>query len=221
MPSKHANNNNSKRGRTRPSNRTPAISQRNNFFFDPEFPLQQPVTTDKQIVRQIKTVRAPFVFTTSTLTETFAAYFFTFADLADAAELGVVFDQYRIDRIDYKFEPNITESLSSTPVSGRVATVIDLDDANLLTSTSDALDYSNCQTVKPVDTIQGTFVPHFAYSAFAFGVFSSFANKGPDWIDCASGGVQHFGLKIAASTTTTAVTYLPTFRYHISLRLSH
>jgi hypothetical protein len=158
---------------------------------------------------------------TSTTLNSFPSYFFTFSQISDSTELAGVFDQYRIDRIDARIVPAVTENLSSTAVIGRNYSVIDLDDSNAFTSMTDPLDYSNALVWEVNDPIQVTFVPHFAYAAFASGVFSSFANSPPRWIDCASPGVQHYGLKLALSSTNTAVTYTVQFRFHISLRTMH
>lgn len=159
-------------------------------------------------------------FVTSSTLDTFRSFTFTFSDLYDASELAAVFDQYRLDRVDWRITPSITESLSSTPVVGTIYTCYDYDDANTFSSITDVYDYANAVSWKPTDVAQGSLVPHFAYGAYS-GVFTSFANKKPDWIDCASPGVQHFGLKLAATPTGTAVTYRITCRYHISLRMTH
>ena len=105
-------------------------------------------------------------------------------------------------------------------MSSLILALIDFDDSNAPTSTTDLADYTNCVVSGPTEVIQGTLVPRFAYGAYS-GVFTSFANHKPDWIDAASPGVEHYGLKIAATTTNSAVTYTIMFRYHVSLRMSH
>jgi len=44
--------------------------------------------------------------------------------------------------------------------------------------------------------------PHIATAAYS-GVFTSFKNEPSTWIDVASPGVQHYGLKVAADVTST------------------
>lgn len=205
----------SRNRRSRPSGRGQVMN-----FFEKTDRVQKYSPLDFQVVRVTKLVERANIIT-STGSATFTSFNFQLADCSDVAEMTAVFDQYRIDRIDMRIVPNITESLSSTPVLGRNYSAIDLDDANAFTSLTDALDYNNVQVWEPTNPIQLTFIPRFAYAAFASGVFSSFANSKPRWIDAASTGVQHYGVKLAFGVTSTAITYTVTCRYHISFRMAH
>lgn len=196
-------------------NRAPA-----NNFFEKEDRVQTLSPLDEQVIHMTKIVEASNIVTSTTV-NTFPSYFFTFSQIADYTELAGVFDQYRIDRVDARIVPAVTENLSSTAVIGRNYSAIDLDDSNAFTSMTDPLDYSNALVWEVNDPMQISFVPHFAYGAFAAGVFSSFANSPPRWIDCASPGVQHYGLKLAMSSVNAAITYTVQFRLHISLRMMH
>lgn len=189
-------------------------------FFEKEDRIQRPSPLDRQVVRFTKIVEANNVVT-STSINTFKSFVFTAGDIPDYTGLSGVFDQYRLDRVDLRLVPNITESLSSAPVSGKIYSVIDFDDSNALTSISQASEYSNCMVWEPTDPIQVSFVPHFAYGAYGSSVFGSFANSKPSWIDAASGTVEHYGVKLAITPTTTAVTYTVQLRYHVSFRMNH
>jgi len=192
----------------------------NDDFFEKEDRIQRPSPLDRQVVKFTKIVEGTNLVTSTTI-NTFRSYVFAAADIGDFTGLSGVFDQYRLDRVDLRFVPNITETLSSAPLSGKVYSVIDFDDSNALTSASQASEYSNCMVWEPVDPIQISLVPHFAYGAYGTSLFSSFANSKPNWIDAASGNVEHYGVKLAITPTTTAVTYTVQLRYHISFRMNH
>lgn len=194
--------------------------QKNNDFFEKEDRIQRFNPLDRQTVRFTKIIDFANIVT-STTTATFRSYAFSLDQVSDQAELAGVFDQYRIDRVDCRFVPAVTETLTSTALIGKVYSVIDYDDANSFTSTTDPLDYSNCMVWEPTDPIQITLVPHLAIAAFGSGVFSSYANSKPRWIDCASPTVQHFGVKLAIGVLNTATTYTVQFRYHLTFRMSH
>lgn len=189
-------------------------------FFEKEGRVQRFSGLDRQVFKTIKTYQ-PAQITTSTSVSTFRSYAISVSNFSDIVEMASVFDQYRITYVECKFVPNITEALSSTPLSGGVYSVIDLDDANLFTSVTDALDYNSLQTWKPMETIQVAFRPRVAQAVFGSSVFGSFANTVAPWIDAASATAEHYGLKIAIGTTTTAVTYSPFFRVHCEWRMAH
>jgi hypothetical protein len=220
MPLKSNNDNNSTQLKRQARFRQQARRSRvPDNFFELEERVQRVSPLEKQVIRQTKLVEKTNIVS-STTTGTFPSLVFRFSDLSDATELGSVFDQYRIDRVDVKILPNITEAISSTALLGRNYSVIDLDDSNAFTSITDPLDYSSSQSWGVMDPIQLSLVPHLAMAAYS-GVFTSFANSGPRWIDAASPGVEHYGVKLAIGSTTTAVTYTVTCRYHISLRFTH
>jgi hypothetical protein len=175
---------------------------------------------DKQVTRTIKTFQLTNVVTSTTV-NTFRSYSFSVSSLSDITEMSGVFDQYRLCFVEVKFIPNITEAISSTPLSGLNYTVIDLDDANAFTSFSDALDYNSLGVWKPLETIQVAFKPRMAIAAYGASVFGSFTNSEPKWIDAASTTVEHYGLKTVFGSTTSSVTYVPIVRLHVEWRMMH
>jgi len=209
-----------KKGRKRSNRSKRGNRPDNGNFFEKEFRVQRPSPLDRQVLRTVKTYQ-PAQIVTSTTGNTFRSYAFSISNLSDVVEMASVFDQYRITQVDCKFIPNITEALSSTPVAGTVASVIDFDDANVFTSLTDPLDYSSLSMWKPLETIQLTFKPRMAMGAYGSSVFGSFANVAPQWIDAASATVEHYGLKLAFGSTTTAITYSPIFRLHVEWRALH
>jgi hypothetical protein len=203
-------------GRRRQNNRPAPDAS----FFEKEFRVQKWNPLDKQIVRTVKTFQLTNVVTSTTV-NTFRSYAFSVSSISDITEMSSVFDQYRISWVEVKFIPNITEAISSTPLSGLNYTAIDLDDANAFTSFTDALDYNSLGVWKPLETIQVSFKPRMAVAAYGASVFGSFANTEPMWIDAASSTVEHYGLKTVFGTSTSSVTYVPICRLHVEWRMQH
>jgi hypothetical protein len=130
-----------------------------------------------------------------------ASVYFTLSALDQSSSLTTVFDQYRIVMIESTFYPQ-----SAAPPNGLVTSVIDYDDASTLASVGQALDYSNAMTVIGSVGFTRTFRPHCAVAAYS-GAFTSFANEESPWIDCASASVQHYGIKLASTPTSSVIVY--------------
>jgi len=150
------------------------------------------------------------ILTTSGTLDTFYATYFTSANIDQFSSFAAVFDQYRFDVIEVwimseqNFQTNTTD----------YATVIDYDDVNALTTYQEALDYSNVIESQYLDGHYHRFVPHCAVASFS-GAFTSYANIASPWIDCASTGVQHYGIKMAAKVNTVA-----TSRFDMRVRIT-
>jgi hypothetical protein len=166
-----------------------------------QFPLRD--AWAKKVYNIIQSYEILGVATTSTVAATFSANSFAVSSLDQINSLTAVFDQYRVAMVEITYIPvELNYGLSS----GLFTSVIDYDDSAALTTVPQALDYSNSITVGGGAVLRRTFVPHMAMAAYS-GAFTSFANEGPKWIDAASTGVQHFGVKTAATITTQVVTY--------------
>jgi hypothetical protein len=148
-------------------------------------------------------------------------YFFS---LSNASIGSGFYDQYKIDAIRFNLRPNqnaIGLTTNTTTTTTDVYCVIDYDDANVLPNISTAESYSNCVVVPPGKSLSRTFRPRLALAAYA-GTFTGFANVGPQWLDAASPGVQHYGIKLYVPGVTAAQTQLQSWNviieYFISLR---
>jgi hypothetical protein len=164
---------------------------------------------DNAIYNIVQSFESTATATSSTIANTYTYNNFVFNLMDQNSQLSAVFDQYRVQMLEFTYYPriNVVDGNSAGPTnSGFFHTVIDYDDSSLLTSIGQALDYPNC-LVTPGSVIQKrTFVPHVAVAAYA-GAFTSFANMGPTWIDCTSNGVVHYGVKTAWTVTSQALTY--------------
>jgi hypothetical protein len=76
--------------------------------------------------------------------------------------------------------------------------------------------------VSPGDSVARTFQPHSALAAYSGGVFTSFANVGGQWHDCASPSIAHYGYKYLVPAAAIGQTLLQSWiverTYWISFR---
>jgi hypothetical protein len=134
---------------------------------------------------------------------------FTFANSVNDSSYAAVFDQYRIVAAEVIPTPRITEANQVSPYpAGYLYTVLDYDDATALTSPSAAQDYSSCIITPVTEAVRRCVKPRIAMAAYS-GAFTSFANVADQWIDAASTGVIHYGIKciMDVGTASALVTY--------------
>jgi hypothetical protein len=156
------------------------------------------------------------LFTTSTSVPVYAGRAFVLSDFANYAALTAVFDEYKINQIEAWLEPSIIDS-ASTGACQWVSS-IDIDDANVPTAGSQVIGHQGSQISLSGTAHYHKWVPHYATAAYS-GAFTSYGNNSPNWIDCASPSVQHFGLKTATlgADGQTRLMYL-TIRASVSFR---
>jgi hypothetical protein len=154
----------------------------------------------------LKQQLAPTTITSSTTVTTFTATNFTFSSLDQVNNLTAIFDQYRFAKVRVEWLPQFNDNNTVTVDTGSFATVVDFDDNTALASYNSAVDYSNCIQSSGYTPHVVEFVPCIAVAAYA-GAFSSFANQPAPWIDTASSGVQHYGVKTAWTVTSSVITY--------------
>jgi len=154
------------------------------------------------------------LFTSSTTIPTFSATYFILNFLDQVTSLTNVFDQYRVNELEYWIEPLPG---AASGAGGFLYSVIDYDDASNLTSINQACDYTNVISSSASDGHYRRFKPHIAVAAYS-GTFTSFTNEDAQWIDSSSINVQHYGIKTACSTTTAAILYTIRVRVHFEMR---
>jgi len=181
--------------------------------FDPVGKIPRVIHTslEQQITLQFSTSFSSL--TTSTTVPTFFGIVFTLNTLDGYTEFTSAFDQYRIKEVEFAMAPNGT---LDGITGGSMRSCVDLDDANTPTSFAQ-IDAHQGSLLTPMFTGHyHRFVPHFAVAAYS-GVFTSFSNA-VGWVDCASPGVQHYGVKVGLSPTSSAVSYLVDVRCTVSFR---
>lgn len=175
--------------------------------------LFRPVGRSSAVFRVSQEVLVSAAFTSSSALATFGAFNFVVSALDQISPLTALFDQYRIAMIELW----VTPQGSAVSVTGNIASVIDYDDSNALTTYAQALDYVNVVSTEAGVAHYRRFVPHVAVAAYS-GTFASFANETAPWIDAASTGVQHYGLKLAATIAGSIVPYDLHYRLHTEWR---
>lgn len=115
--------------------------------------------------------------------------FYTLNLFANLTALTTLFDTYRLVSITVSWVPLNTVPSSSAPVY----TATDFDDA-ISTPITTLLNYDTLKIAPSGIYFERTFTPAMALAAYG-GAFTSYAQRKMQWCDCASPGVQWFGLK--------------------------
>jgi hypothetical protein len=136
------------------------------------------------------------------------------------ANLATVFDQYRIRVASVSFTPQITVSslvagLGSTITNPRIYTCIDLDDTGAVTQAT-IQQYDSCVITPPCNGVCRALRPHIAVAAYS-GTFTSYMNVVDQWIDVASSGVIHYGVKYVVEPAMTGQTVLQAYDVDVTL----
>jgi len=169
-----------------------------------------PKQVSTAVMRVIKSVLNQSVLSTSLTTSQFASFAFTlqnnFGD--ETSSIATLYDQYRCVMVEVDILPSASENLAAvaTLTSGTYFSVIDYDDATNLTTVQKALDYPNVLIRRSYEKSTRTLVPRAAIAAYS-GVFTSFANVAGLWYDMASTGVQYYGVKLAAPSSSTSIVF--------------
>jgi hypothetical protein len=178
-------------------------------------PNRRQTAIDNGVYKYSQQVLQQGFHTTSTTLTVFTGTGFVISSLDQISSLTAIFDQYRITCIEIWLIPDTNANNSTN--AGEIMTVIDYDDAGNSITPTTALDYQNVQVGKCADGHYRKFVPHVAVAAYS-GAFTSFCNEVSPWIDSSSTGVIHYGLKVASTTTTSAIAYDLMYRVHCEFR---
>jgi len=143
------------------------------------------------------------------------------SSLPNSSEFTNLFDQYRIDYVEVTFRPQYnmsTISSQSSQVNPVLYTVIDYDDATNVAAVTDLQQYSNCKECRFDETCVRRFQPRIAQAVYS-GAFTSFGNT-RGWVDCASAGVQWYGIKSGCSGGASGQTNLQSWTVQFKVALS-
>jgi hypothetical protein len=155
----------------------------------------------------------PNLYTTSMSANLYGAQTINLSALSDYANYIALFDQYRIDQIEFWLAPN--NALAS---GGNYVTAVDLDDGTAPSTYTAVQAKQGSVTSGVVAAHYHKWKPHIAIAAYS-GTFTSYSNQLAGWIDSASPSVAHFGIKTAFEPTPGAtVVYNGEFRAVVSFR---
>jgi len=128
-----------------------------------------------------------------------------------------LFDQYRFVAVRVNIIPQqnaIGLVTNSTTSLVDLYSVMDYDNATALTAATQARVYESCMIQGPGESAMRVFQPRMALAAYS-GAFTSYANTQPIWIDCASPGVLHYGMKFFIPQVTAAQTLLQSWEVNV------
>jgi hypothetical protein len=177
------------------------------------------IAKDNKVYKFIQSSNQGNVCTSSSSVASFFTKGWTTADIVQFSSFAAVFDQYKIDRIEAWLMPYGTGTVAGYNSLGKMYTVVDYDDTNLPSSIAALQQYENCTTSRFTDGHYINFQPHIASAAYG-GAFTQFLNEPSRWIDCASTGTFHYGMKMALDNTNSGsdVKVDMFTRIHVSFR---
>jgi hypothetical protein len=175
--------------------KTPAAVKRTqvNRVFNPQAGRPYPSLRSPLVPYVVTLERNAQILTTSTSASVYGSTAFWLSQYS-SGDLLVVFDQYKILEIEVWIEPSVV--MSPMSASTVFYTAVDLDDANVPTSSDQLVNHAAVVSSETGTAHYHRWVPYMALAAFS-GAYTSYTSSKPQWIDAASPGVQHFGIKMA------------------------
>jgi hypothetical protein len=176
---------------------------------------------DNSIHNVLQTVKIGSILSSSNTLPTFAGVYFTAnAHISQFSSWAAVFDQYRIEEMEVWLEPDVTNLSTVTNLGlSKFYSIVDYDDANTPVQISDLMQYSNVIVSGATTGHYRKWRPHVAMAAFQ-STFTGYANVASPWLDCASGDIQHYGIKVGmdALPSTLASVVVATVRIWVQFK---
>ncbi len=166
----------------------------------------------------------------SSSTDQFAAWAFCLADVPNITALSSLFDQYRIDAVQFRLRTRNPAVFVANSASPNYATtspllVVDRDDATAPTTLLELQQYDNCICISTQDSLDILLdSPSITPSVFSGGAFSGYAvdDSSRYWLDVANTSIPHYGIKAGlpalVATTTQKIDWDVEAWYKISFR---
>jgi hypothetical protein len=157
-------------------------------------------------------------FNSSTSTETDNYLSFQLSDLQGYANFTALYDSYRIKLVEVFFFSTInTTTPASNFANPLIYVAVDFDSAAAQIINT-ILQYDTCEIHDVRQNFSLAFRPRVAMAAYN-GAFSGYAEGRPDqWLDCASAGIQHYGLVFSQPSTTSVTQMEVVGRYHLEFK---
>jgi len=209
-----------KRKSKKPRRRTTTVDR--TFFPNGGYPYMSVHSSNSQSIT-ITAMGASTLFTSSTTVPIFASRSIQLNDFpagsgSIVANMLTCFDQYRIDEVEAWLFSDAGNEVNQAPGGvGNLVSAVDLDDVSTPTTLQALMSYGSSLVSGGGAAHYHRWKPHVAIAAYS-GAFSSFANQPSPWIDSASPGVQHYGLKAGISTTLGTIPYNLIVRAKITFR---
>jgi hypothetical protein len=137
-----------------------------------------------------------------------------------------LFDQWRIDAVKLRVvpqQPGLAFFTNSTTTFTPVYVVLDYDDNVALGSAANARAYDTCIELGADETCTRVFRPRAQMQVNnATGTTGGISSVSPDWIDCSTSSVNHYGVKFfvpaAAAGQTSLASWNIFWDVYISFR---
>lgn len=130
--------------------------------------------------------------------------YFQAADLPQVSSFSALFDEYKVNKVVYKFVPEVQQVTWSTTLTDTATpfqlqylnTVIDYDDATALTSMNQAMEYESFRSTPQGKITKRIFVPSISNEVYRTGGGTiGYGRKSKQWVDMAYTDIPHYGVK--------------------------
>jgi hypothetical protein len=136
---------------------------------------------------------------------------FTLSQVANQANFTALFDQYKVDYLEFTFRPQANATtLVTTSLVPRFITAIDYDDSNTPSSLVALEEYMSAQT-HMVDTFTRRFRPKILTMIWDGTNPAAGGSTPAPWIDCAQNLIPHYGIKYGIEAGSVAQTAFQTW----------
>lgn len=195
----------------RPSRNTPAVHAL------PQIPLHPRDTP----VYNMHQFHSTVSITQTASAETITAMTMVLSGLPNITPVAALFDEYRVNYMEFTFRPRITEWTSTTVsiTAPRIYTAIDKDGSAGAT-VAQIQQYQTCQTHDSNDVFTIRFKPGVLMPAWTGAVSAPAIKRVSPWVDIAQTGIQHYGLITGITAGAAAQTQLQTWDVDLYLGLS-
>lgn len=133
------------------------------------------------------------------------AYVIRFSDLPGVSEFTSLFDEFKIRKATFRFEPTYSEnglSQINNYSLKYVRSAVDLNDSSPYGSEDLMFQHDTLKNHKPNSVIiRSVNMPAIAAEAYAGPITSGYYIQRNKWIDMANYGMPHFGLRLWISQT--------------------
>jgi hypothetical protein len=132
--------------------------------------------------------------------------------LDNVTPFTALFDQWRIDAVKLRIvpqQPGLAFFTNTTTTFTPLFCVIDYDDNTALSSAANARAYNTAIELGCDETCTRVFRPRAQMQVNnASGTTGGIVSVAPDWVDCSTASVNHYGVKFFISQATAAQTTL-------------
>jgi len=155
---------------------------------------------DNRVYRVVQTSSAGTVLTSLLAATAGLGRSFSDADILQFSSLAAIFDQWMMETVEIWLTPRGNATTPGYGVDTQYYSVNDYDDDATPGGSAGLMQNQNCIMTSATNGHYRRFRPHIAVAAYG-GAFTKFLNSPSTWIDVASTGVKHYGLKVAIDAT--------------------